>query len=317
MRRLLPTSFGPFTVAQARALGYSRGELRAALEAGVLVRLRRGVLVTAADRSAAAARPSTLCAQDVQALRLAMSRVRLVAAGASAAVIHGLDLRYPPGDELIVLTDDERVSGTHRDGYFLRAAYLSDDQVVERHGVPVTSVARTLIDIAAHRGFDDGVVATESAYRRRLITPAELKAEVDAVEGRPGILIAREALEFADPKTESVLESISRITMRELNIVMPETQVVLYDDDFLEIRVDFFWPHLRLVGEADGMAKYSMNGRDPMAELRRQRRREEVLRDQDLDIVRWDWRIANQAALLGPRLHSAFARAAQRLHGAG
>lgn len=305
---------GPFTSAEAEAWGCTRSEIRWAVHTGRWIRLRHGVYVTAADRQRAATHPTTLHAQDVRALMLAMTRRRIVAAGSSATRILGIDLRADPGPEMVVVTDDPGVSSTHRDGYFLRVAPLPADQVGERHGVPVTSAARTLIDIAANHGFDDGVVAAESAYRKRLVTPKDFGALVDASAGRPGINTARDVFEFADPLTESVLESVSRLSMREFGTRMPQSQVVVVED-FPRIRVDFLWAWLLLVGEADGMAKYEMNGRRPMAVVREEREREQRIRDAGYDIVRWDWHIANNPHLLGARLAAAMDRAEARLRG--
>ena len=206
-------------------------------------------------------------------------------------------------------------AGTHRDGYYLRTARLPDHHVELRHGVRVTTPARTLIDIAAHLGFDDGVVATEAAYRQRLITSDGPAVVVQELASRPGIEVARDCLEFADPASESVLESVSRLSMREIALPMPRTQVILVDHGYLLIRVDFLWPHLWLVGEADGIAKYTLNGRAPLSVVRAEREREQIIRDLGYDIVRWDWRVANSPRLLAARLGPAFDRAAERLRG--
>lgn len=315
MNPVIESGTGPFTTAQAAAWGLSLGDIRYAVRSGNWARLRHGVFVTASDRATAAMTDPTLHAQDIQALRLAMPRRHLVAAGISAARIHGLDLRHQPSPELIVVTDDHRVASTHRDGYFLRVAKLAAEQVTTRHGVPVTTPARTLIDLAAHCGLDEGVVATESAYRRRLITADQLHSALDEAAGRSGIQVARECAAFADPASESVLESVSRLSMRSLGMAMPLTQVIILDDGRLLIRVDFLWPELRLVGEADGMAKYSFHGRDPLTALREERNREQIIRDLGYDIVRWDWRTACSPNLLAARLAPAFAGAAERLRG--
>jgi len=309
-----PSLSSPFTIAAALALGHTRDELRQAVRVGRLVSLRRGVLVAAEARRVAEQHDTTLHAQDIAALALAMPRRSLVAVGASATRIHGLPLRRSPPDELAVCVNDRRrTCGTHRDGYYLRVARLPEHHVETRHGVLVTTPARTVLDVAAHHGFDNGVVATDAAYHARLITPSLLRLTAEDLENRPGIETARECLAFADPAAESVLESISRLAMREIGIPMPETQVVLYDDGCIEIRVDFFWRRLRLVGEADGLKKYTLNGRQPLDALRDERERERILRDQDFDIVRWDWRIANNPRLLAARLKPALARAEARI----
>jgi hypothetical protein len=305
---------GPFTLAQALSLGFSRAEIRAHLRAGRWVRLRRGVFVTRTDRLVASARPDTLHAQDVRAVQLALSRRQVVGAATSAAQILGLDLRRPPGPDVVLLTDDGGVASTHRDGYFLRVAPLLPDHVTSRHDTPITAPGRTLLDVSANHGFEDGVVATESAYRKRLITPAEFGSLLDANEGRPGIQVAREVHRFANPLTESVLETLSLLGFREMGVPMPLVQVVIVEER-PRIRVDCFWPWIRLVGEADGMRKYEMNGRRPMAELREEREREQRIRDADCDIVRWDWRIASNPELLAARVFAAMERAEARLRG--
>ncbi|WP_344607784.1 type IV toxin-antitoxin system AbiEi family antitoxin domain-containing protein [Sporichthya brevicatena] len=305
---------GPFTLAHALAAGHTRADVRALTRSGQWIRLRRNVYVTATDRAVAATSPETLHAQDTRAVQLALSRRQVVGADTSAVRIFGLDLRRQPGDEVVLLTDDEGVASTHRDGYFLRVASLPSEQVTTCHGTPVTSPARTLLDVAANHGFEDGVVAAESAYRKKLITPEEFGAVVAAGAGRPGIHVARDVHEFACPLTESVLESVSRISFREAGIRMPLSQVYLIKD-YPRIRVDFYWPSLRLVGEADGMAKYGMRGREPMEELRLQWEREQRLRDAGYDIVRWDWRIACSPRLLAARVLPAMARAEARLQG--
>ncbi len=94
---------------------------------------------------------------------------------------------------------------------------------------------------------------------------------------------------------------------------MPDAQVVILK--YPEIRVDFFWSWIRLVGEGDGMRKYEMDGRQPMVELRRQRDREQLIRDAGCDIVRWDWKIARSPRLLAARVLPAMERAEARLRG--
>jgi hypothetical protein len=312
----LPSRFttGPFTTVDAVTSGCTLDELRQGVRSGRLVQLRRGVLATAEARHTATRLDTTWHAQDIEALGLAMPRRRLVAVGTSAARIHGLPMRsVHPAESTVAVSGRPGTAGTHRHGYYLRVARLPEAHVEERLGVRVTTAARTVLDLAAHDGFEDGVVAAEGAYRLGLLTPDQLRATVLELERRPGIEVARECLEFADPATESVLESISRLSMRTAGIPMPQLQVVLLDDGYRRIRVDFFWPLLRLVGEADGKAKYTMNGRDPRAAKRDEAERERIIRGLGFDLVRWDWHIGNDPDLLDALLRTAFAQAQRRL----
>ena len=85
----------------------------------------------------------------------------------------------------------------------------------------------------------------------------------------------------------------------------PRTQVELSTGDGRFIaRVDFYWPGLGVVGEADGREKYTGN------ELWNEKLRQERLTDRGLVVERWGWPIARQPAVLQARLQRAFRRAA-------
>lgn len=313
----VPDGTGPFRADTAHLLGFTESERRTALRRGNLVPLRRNVLVSRSDREAAAQRPETLHAQDIQALSLAMRRTTLVAAGASAARIHGLEFLHPPAPALIVCTDDPGVSGTHKNDYFLRAAPLPASHLTTRHGVPLTSIDRTLLDLAASMPFADAVVCAESAYRQQLTTVDGFRAVVDASLHRPGIEKARAVVDFASPWTGSVLESVSRVSMRAAGVLMPKEQraVIVDDDGYL---VDFLWDHLPIdvFGEADGTEKSVRENRlETVRAIRAERVRHQKLLSTGAEIVRWGWREANDPALLSAVVNAGFARALERSRG--
>jgi hypothetical protein len=318
MRRpTVPQGTGPFRTEMAGALGFTESGLRTAIRHRHVLVLRRGVLVSAADRDVAAANPQTLHAQDIQALLLAMRRTNIAAAGTSAARIFGLELLHAPPPALIVCTDDPGVSGTHKNDYFLRAAPLPPGHVVTRLGVPVTSIERTLLDLAASMPFVDAVVLAESAYRKRLTTVEKVAAVVTASEHRPGIEQARLALGFANPWTGSVLESVSRVSMRAAGIRLPKVQqaVIVGDDAYL---VDFLWDHLPIdvLGEADGTEKSVGASRlETVRAIRAEKERHQKLISTGAEIVRWGWPEARNPDLLARVINAGFARALERSRG--
>jgi hypothetical protein len=69
-------------------------------------------------------------------------------------------------------------------------------------------------------------------------------------------------------------------------------------------RVDFYWPDLGVVGEADGRQKYTDDA------LWQEKLRQEALSDRGLVIERWGWSVARRSAVLRERLERAFRRAA-------
>ncbi|MGQ0467000.1 MAG: hypothetical protein ACT4QG_16980 [Sporichthyaceae bacterium] len=195
-------------------------------------------------------------------------------------------------------------------------AHLPDDHLGRRYDVPLTTMARTVLDLATKLEFAAGVVATESALRKGLVVGSALDVVLAEASGRPDVNKARRVLAFADGRTESVLESVSRVTMSGLDIPMPTLQSVMPVGG-PEIRVDFDWaPYLDLVGEADGLEKYLPNGgTDRAATLRAvqdEKDRERRILTVRREIVRWGWREANDPKALAAILLPALARAQAR-----
>jgi hypothetical protein len=125
------------------------------------------------------------------------------------------------------------------------------------------------------------------------------------IAGWPGVRAARRAIEFADGRSESPLESASRLKLAGL-VPAPALQTSIFGHDgrFLA-RSDFLWEEFGVVGEADGMEKYD----DPDGtSLRREKLRQEALEQSGLIVVRWGAVDLDRVDGLVARLRSAFAR---------
>jgi hypothetical protein len=304
-----------FTHADAWRQGLRDVEIRRLVREGHLIRLRRGIYIWADDLAASALDDAQRHALDVRALVLALSRQRLAAAGRSAARLYGLEFLHPPDRRLVVVTDDAGVSSTARDGYLLRVAPLPPGHLRERFGAPVTSPARTLLDLSAELEFLPAVVLGDSALRRGLVTPAELETALDSAAGRPGIRKARAALRFLDPAAESPLESASRAVLHLLGFPAPRTQVVLDDGARPRIRVDFGW-EVPVIGEADGFDKYVADGRlETIRAIQQEKERERRILRMGYEIARWGWAEVRDPPRLKAILDDAFRRAL--VHGRG
>lgn len=219
----------------------------------------------------------------------------------------------PLGSELVVVTDDATVPVRRRSGYQLRTAALPEHHRHVRHGVPVTSAARTAIDLARAMTFAEGVVVVDSVLRKDNVSPRQLHEVLGDCYWWPGIAVAQRAVQFADPKSESVLESMSRVAMLEEGVPTPRTQVAIGDDWEPCARVDFLWDEVKVIGEADGLAKYEPDGRRTTRDIvRAEKRREERLTDAGYEIVRWGWEEANDPPRLARRLRAAFSRSVER-----
>lgn len=300
---------GPFTAAQAWEAGFTRSDIRRLVRRGEWVAVRRGVFVTAAALASVSEDRERRHVLEVAALLRALE-FDAVAAGPSAALVWGLDVLVRPR-VLTVVTDDPDAVGRRGRDYRLRTTRRLTGHRATQHGVPVTTVARTVVDVARTSAFSEGVVVADSALRRRLGTPGELAAVLAECGRWPGIERARRVVGFADPRSESVLESLSRVAMHLEGIPRPRTQVRIGD-----ARVDFLWDDVGVVGEADGLGKYEPDGVRTTREIvRAEKRREERLADAGFEVVRWGWEDARNPPQLSRRLRAAFARGAERRRG--
>lgn len=154
------------------------------------------------------------------------------------------------------------------------------------HGIKVTTAARTVVDLARTSSFKEGVVVADSALRKKKTTLSELNAVIGGCPRWPGLAQARQVVAFSDGRSESALESISRIAFRDLGLPPPRLQAEIWNDDVAFVgRADFLWPEHRTVAEADGLAKYE----NPSLAIT-QLNRDAALRAAGYEVVHFTWR---------------------------
>lgn len=168
-------------------------------------------------------------------------------------------------------------------------------EAVEVDGFLVTPLPRTIVDLAAERGFAAGVMAADHALRYEMCTREELEHELGLMGSAAGCRAARDAVAFADPLAETPGESLVRSRAAECGFEIPELQVEFRDSRGLAGRVDFLWREARLIGEFDGLVKYGRKTPDePPAEevVWEEKQREDRLRSLGFGMVRLTWGIA-------------------------
>ncbi len=271
------------TTARLNAGGVPDAKIRRLVRQGVLVPVGHGAYVRAKDVSNGPAADHALRLAAV----LAIARPGPAGSHHSAAVIHGLDLLTPwrPGGAITVTRPVGLGSGTGRAGVHVHVAALPGEHVTVRGGVRVTSVARTVVDLARTSPFRDGVVVADSALRNGQTSKDELLAVVAACAKWPGIRRARMVVDFCDGKSESVLESISRVAFRDHGLPSPELQVWVGGEETGVVgRADFLWRRHQTIGEADGAVKYADTTR-AISQLRR----DAALRRAGFQVVHFTW----------------------------
>lgn len=234
---------------------------------GQIARIRRGLY-------AAPCPPNELTHVWAAALKL-----DAVVSHETAAALWGIPTLGRAGP--IHLTRSRRCQGTARyEGVLVHHARLPDGHITVHNGVRITSPARTVADIARNRQFRAGVVAGDAALRLRRCSRDDFRAVALACSGWPGVARARRVLEFADERAGSPLESISRVAFHDYGLPRPILQATIGGYE----RADFLWETVRVIGEADGMGKYT----SPEV-LRSEKVREENFVEMGFTVFRWTW----------------------------
>jgi uncharacterized protein DUF559 len=108
-----------------------------------------------------------------------------------------------------------------------------------------------------------------------------------------------------DARSESVLESVSRVAFRDQGLPSPELQVWVGDETEMIGRADFLWTAHRTIAEADGAIKYADPSR-AMAQLERDAR----LRKAGFELVHLTWQeITRTPEQVAASIRAAFQRA--------
>jgi hypothetical protein len=307
-RPAFPQKLPLVTTAALRSSGRSRERVQTLVRRGALVRIGRGVYVRAATASAFTALPG-----GEHILRAAGAVVRAGRGAAlshrSAAILHGIDLIGGFGGP-VTMTVNAGSGRRGNVGIHLYTTPLPADQVTDKFGLPVTTVARTVIDLARTLTFADGVAAADSAIRKGMTSKRELRAVLAASRYRLGTRQARRVVEFANGSAESPLESIARVAFDDCGLPAPALQVWIPGPTGDVIgRVDFFWEKYKTIAEVDGAMKYE----DP-ARAKAQLRRDKRLREAGYQVVHFDWKeVTTNPAQVAASIRAAFASGARTI----
>lgn len=319
-----------FSLAQAQEVGVSRGRLRAAWERGLVLRLRRDVY--ALVHSDLAVWPDLV---PIRRALAGLDDVRTAVTGRAGVDLHGVPFVQPrgwnddrQGVEVLVHEDDAARLGRISTGAILRpCAYWPPDLAVV-HGITVTSVLHSAIDVvrmgirpsfrtrARSLPIPEALVVLDAATRAAgALDPGDSVRLLESIRSRfwhcTGIRAVDAAMPYVDPRAESPLESWSRGHMIVHGVPAPLTQQVVTGADGIDYRVDFCWPDMRVIGEADGLAKYG----DSPAEVREAKRREfarqRALEQAGWIVIRWTWdELARDPWIVMRRILIALQRAA-------
>ena len=184
-----------------------------------------------------------------QRLEAQKSRLPDVAAfsGMTSAWLHGLDVDPCNPIEATSPIECKRV------GISVRRAQLAQQDVVVVRGMRTTTLGRTLADLCGRLHLMEGVVLVDMALHARLTTVVELMSWADSHRGRRGVKHLRRAVQFAEPASESPMESRLRMLLVLSRLPRPKLSVPIHDGAGRFVgRVDLYYDDCRLAIEYDG-----------------------------------------------------------------
>ena len=309
LRALAASRGGVFTTADAAAAGVTRGRVRTLLANGAWERLAAGIYAEAVVVRHCRATPRAWHALLTAAALRAAGGSRVAAAASAAAVLRMETLTDPPPRVTTLMARDDiagpTTHGTRTAPGRTLVSRLPPEQVRPAFGLRATRPARTAVDLTRALRLEGAVVALDSAARQFGCLLSELEDAAALQRGWPRSTRTTKALALADDRSESVLESLGRLSLRHTSLPRPFCQAWI-GVDFPEWRVDFLIREVRVVGEADGRVKYTEPGL-----LWAEKKRQESIEDMGFAVVRYDHDEAWRSPLrLADRFVAAAARAA-------
>jgi very-short-patch-repair endonuclease/predicted transcriptional regulator of viral defense system len=234
--RVAGNQHGVVTSAQLVAAGWSKDQILGRARIGWLRSVHRGVYLVGPLET-----PHTAAMAAVLATGGTISHY-------PAAVLW--DWR-PPREEPIHLT---LPSGAHnRAGIVVHRASLHPRDITRRHGIPVTSAARTILDLAATEPTAELERALNEAGLQRRVSPHSLNEQFSRYPRHRGTAALKRLLESEPHLTRSDAEVIVRDLIRTAGLPQPEANVRVEG-----FEVDLVWRAQRLVVEIDSWAFHSM-----------------------------------------------------------
>lgn len=250
-------------------------DLLTALRSGRIRRIQRGIYLP----------------RRIEASPLVLARAAMLSSGAAGAVpshqtaarMH--NIAVPENDHVQHVTVAREQRRRNRPDLRFHTRSLGCGEVEKIGGVPVTSVARTLADLAASADRLHAVWALDDCLRRRSCTKPEVVAVLRRWRGGAGCLSARERLDEADGVAESILETAGRLALRDRGVPLPIPQYHLRGPEgTLVARLDGAYLREKVALEFDGADPHGL----PEAVFR-DRWRQNGLPELGWTVLRFTW----------------------------
>lgn len=257
--RLAAAQHGVASRRQLLALPLTLHQIRARIGAGRLIPIHRGVYAVGHGR----------LTREGRWMAAVLAGGPWAVLSHESAAMHWLLLSPHPSEAHVTAP----VRGRRRDGIRFHGARLRSDERTTRDGIPVTTVARTLLDLAAGgdgRRLERALAQAE--FHRYTDRPA-LPELVRRHRGERGAAVARRLLAGGAAElgvTRSALEERFVAFCVERRIPRPELNAAIHLGE-RHVLADCLWRRQRLVVELDGFASHGDSRRAFESDAARQR----------------------------------------------
>ena len=253
----------PFTWPMARQQGMTRAQLRELVDTGAVRRVLRNVYLSADE-------PDTL-ENRAACAELVISSWAVIC-DRTAAWLWGVDTFEYRELELLPPIDSFTLRGHTRCRRHEVHGGIRDllpGDIVEVHGLRVTTPLRTALDLACSLRPGDALAALDGFMRTCALTQEELQNELVRWYRRRGVVQARRLVRLASPLAESPGESWTRMEIANRGLPSPELQHWVIVDGRPTYRLDLAYPKHKVAIEYDGREHHDGPDRRAYDEQRR------------------------------------------------
>ncbi|MFJ4030198.1 hypothetical protein ACIPWF_21685 [Paenarthrobacter sp. NPDC089989] len=305
--RELPVGMNLWRTAELEDSGFNSRKIAALVRGGELVGLRRGCYIRGTVWSAQ--KPWVQSRQLIAAHAhgtLSTSGGGLVYSHTSAARLHRLFL-WNVDDRIHITQKTPPSPVSHGKDVVPHTRALKQGEIGLVDGLPCTSLVRTLVDCCRMLDYRQALILMDHALRKG-VDRNELWDMCHALAGQNGVHTLRRALKYADPRSESPGETLTRELIVRLRIELPDLQVKVRTNEGNH-RIDLAWPEKLVAVEFDGKIKYfDFAPTDEV--IFRERQREKALIEQGWTFIRLTWRDLFREQELKARIVTALRKSA-------
>jgi very-short-patch-repair endonuclease len=271
LAELAARQWGVASLGQLRALGLSEEAVRRRARQGRLHRVHRGVYAVG----------HTVLRREGRWLAAVLACGDGAVLSHSSAAAHWR-LLQTDATRIDVTTRRDRAGDAKIRSHFSRSLIARD--ATTHRGLPITSVPRTLLDLAATVRSDRLERALAQAQRLDLFDHRAIAELLARANGHRGKRALAQATAREPRLTRSAWEARLLKLVRDAGMPEPLTNLVLAAPDHPRLEVDFCWPAHRMIAETDGWET-----RRTRAAFEADRARDAALQADGWRVLRFTW----------------------------